>query len=164
MLPKISDSTILVVDDNKENISVIGGLLKDLKYRIAIATSGIKALELVEEHEVDLILLDIMMPEIDGYEVCRKLKENPKTRGIPVIFLTAKTDPDDLVKGFDLGAVDYVTKPFNKAELIARVNTHLKLRASMKIIQYQSEELRDANKKILGTLYQFGKFMGSENE
>lgn len=118
--------TVLVVDDATENIDVIVGLLKE-KYRVKAAVNGIKALTIVEKKPPDLILLDIMMPEMDGYEVITKLKSNPTTRDIPVIFLTGKTEVSDETKGFELGAIDYISKPFNPAVVKARVNTHMEL-------------------------------------
>ncbi len=119
---------VLIVDDKLENIQVLGGVLKKEGYRINVAQSGLKALDAVEAMIPDLILLDIMMPELDGFETCQRLKTNPKTKNIPVIFLTAKTEIEDIVRGFELGAIDYVTKPFNIPELLARVNTHLELK------------------------------------
>lgn len=119
---------ILVVDDTPLNISVITGALKDT-YRTKVATSGAKALAIAAADEKpDLILLDVMMPEMDGYEVCRRLKDDPTTREIPVIFLTAQTDAEDETRGFQVGAVDYVHKPFSPAVMKARVYTHLALR------------------------------------
>ena len=119
---------ILVVDDTPLNISVVTGALKDT-YRTKIATSGAKALAIAAaEEKPDLILLDVMMPEMDGYEVCCRLKGNPMTREIPVIFLTAQTEVEDETRGFQVGAVDYVHKPFSPAVVKARVHTHLVLR------------------------------------
>jgi phosphoserine phosphatase RsbU/P len=122
---------ILIVDDTPTNVAVVTGLLKD-SFRTKVATSGEKALAIAsEEEKPDLILLDVMMPDMDGFEVCRRLKEKPDTREIPVIFLTAKTDAVDEVKGFDLGAVDYIHKPFSPAVVLARVKTQLALQAAL---------------------------------
>jgi len=119
---------ILLVDDAPANIQVAHAILKDT-YKTRVATSGAKALELVKTAPVpDLILLDVMMPEMDGYEVCTRLKADPVTRDIPVIFLTAKTDAADETKGFEVGAVDYIHKPFSPPVVMARVQTHLNLR------------------------------------
>ena len=119
---------VLVVDDTPLNISVITGALKDT-YRTKVATNGPKALAIAAgEEKPDLILLDVMMPEMDGYEVCQRLKANPETRDIPVIFLTAQTEAEDETRGFEVGAVDYVHKPFSPAVMKARVATHLALR------------------------------------
>jgi adenylate cyclase len=119
---------ILLVDDAPANIQVAREILKDI-YKTRVATSGAKALELVKVVPLpDLILLDVMMPEMDGYEVCTKLKADPATRDIPVIFLTAKTEAEDETKGFEVGAVDYIHKPFSPPVVMARVQTHLNLR------------------------------------
>ena len=118
--------TVLVVDDATENIDIIVGLLKE-QYRVKAAVNGVKALAIVEKKPPDLILLDIMMPEMDGYEVISNLKSNPSTRDIPVIFLTGKTEVSDETKGFELGAIDYISKPFNPAVVKARVHTHMEL-------------------------------------
>ncbi len=134
---------ILIVDDTSKNIQVLANVLKQKNYQISAAKNGHQALELVQERTPDLILLDIMMPEMDGFETCQRLKEDIKTRDIPIIFLTAKNEGDDIIKGFELGAVDYITKPFNSAELLMRVKTHLDLRLSKEIIQRQSNERKE---------------------
>jgi putative two-component system response regulator len=126
-LMKIKPS-ILIVDDQPINIQILGKRLQLENYSIMAAMNGKIALEMVEEKKPDLILLDIMMPEMSGFEVCERLKSNPETQTIPIIFITAKTDPEDIVKGFKLGAVDYVSKPFNYAELSARIKTHTELK------------------------------------
>ena len=121
-------SHILIVDDTTENVDVLAGILRD-HYKIKVALNGLKALQIAQsEPTPDLILLDVMMPEIDGYEVCRRLKSNPKTAQIPVIFVTAKTEEDDETKGFSLGAVDYITKPISPPKLLSRIKTHLALK------------------------------------
>lgn len=119
--------TILIVDDVPKNLQVIGSHLSNEGYELVMATSGEAALKAVKEEPPDLILLDINMPGIDGYQVCKKLKASEEYKDIPIIFLTARADKEDLVQGFEAGAVDYVTKPFNKSELIARVKTHIEL-------------------------------------
>ncbi|MDM8526201.1 hybrid sensor histidine kinase/response regulator [Desulfococcaceae bacterium HSG8] len=119
---------VLIVDDVPKNIQLAGSILQKQEYNIFFANNGSTALKLSETNDFDLILLDIMMPEMDGFEVCEHLKKNPRTRDVPIIFLTAKTDSESTIKGFDTGAVDYVTKPFNEKELLARVKTHLELR------------------------------------
>jgi DNA-binding response OmpR family regulator len=118
--------TLLFVDDLPENLQILGNIFKNKYHTIIVATSGKDALALVHKTHPDIILLDIMMPEMDGFEVCLQLKTNKDTENIPIIFLTAKDEPQAIVKGFELGAVDYVTKPFNSAELLARVNTQIK--------------------------------------
>ena len=134
---------ILIVDDAPKNIQVLGTILKENGYQIKAAMDGKQALAAVEKSLPDLILLDIMMPEMDGYETCKALKENPVTKDIPVIFLTAKNETDDVVRGFELGAVDYITKPFNSAELLARVNTHMSLRRATEMAVRTANERKE---------------------
>ena len=125
----VDKPTVLVVDDTPDNLTLITNLLKD-RYRTKIATNGEKALKVaVTGTPPDLVLLDIMMPVMDGYEACRRLKADRKTSGIPVIFLTAKTEEADETLGFEAGAVDYITKPISPPILLARVETHLQLKA-----------------------------------
>ena len=119
---------ILIVDDNKKNLQFIGNLLEEYNYRLIFAQNGEKALVYLKEHKPDLILLDVMMPGIDGFEVCSIIKEDKATKHIPIIFLTAKSETDDILKGFKVGGSDYITKPFNSAELLARINAHLELK------------------------------------
>ena len=124
---KSQKPTILVVDDTTDNLDLMGDLLMD-DYRVKVANSGKKALEIIQSASPpDLVLLDIMMPEMDGYEVCTILKSSEETKNIPVIFLTAKTNTIDEQKGFEIGAVDYITKPISPAIVMARVKTHLDL-------------------------------------
>ncbi|MBF0287468.1 MAG: hybrid sensor histidine kinase/response regulator [SAR324 cluster bacterium] len=137
---KLKDMHILIVDDNPKNIQVLGQMLNEQNYKIVVATNGAEAVKAAQAVQPDLILLDVMMPVMDGFEACKQLKGLETTSNIPVIFLTAKNETDDLVKGFELGAVDYVTKPFNSAELLARVRTHLELNLSRKTILRQSQE------------------------
>ncbi len=133
--------TILVVDDTPDNIVLLCSLLGDL-YKNKVATNGEKALKIASaDPQPDLILLDIMMPDMDGYEVCRRLKANHKTAQIPIIFLTAKTQEGDETMGFELGAVDYITKPITPAILMARVHTHLTLQYAKKSLEKQNEIL-----------------------
>jgi DNA-binding response OmpR family regulator len=121
------DFTILVTDDNKENLRIVTLILLSEGYMLALAQNGENALKIIEENEIDLILLDIQMPgSLNGFDVCRRLKNNLKTKHIPVIFLSAKTTTEDIVEGFKIGGNDYITKPFNKEELLARVGAHLK--------------------------------------
>ncbi len=137
-----TQSTILVVDDTEANIDILVGALDDL-YDVCVAMDGESALQIVDENSPDLILLDIMMPGIDGYEVCKKIKDNPENNAIPIIFITAMTEIKDKTKGFSLGAVDYITKPFEIVEVQARVETHLALQDARKQLQNQNEILED---------------------
>lgn len=139
---------ILIVDDNPNNLNVLGNILQREECDIAVATDGPQALACVKEERPDLILLDVMMPGLDGFEVCRRLKADPATAGIPIIFLTARTESEDVVSGFKAGAVDYVTKPFNSAELLARVRTQLELLRSRRAL----EETGRARQELLHVL------------
>lgn len=123
--------SILIVDDEPKNIQLLGSLLREKGYLVEFALDGARALSWLDAKPFDLVLLDIMMPGMDGYEVCRRIKENLGTRHIPVIFLTAKTEIEDIVKGFEVGGTDYVTKPFKSPELLARV----KVRVEMKLLR-----------------------------
>jgi len=118
---------ILVVDDTPKNIQVLGSMLREAGYAINVATNGQQALDALGRVVPDLILLDVIMPVMDGFETCKQLKSNPTWAHIPVVFLTAKVEASDIVRGFELGAVDYITKPFNSSELLKRVDTHLSL-------------------------------------
>lgn len=132
----IKSLTILVVDDNPQNIQLVHAILQKAGYKhVAFSTSGKKALELANSIHPDLILLDIMMPQMDGYEVVEKLKYSESTKEIPVIFLTAKAQDKDVVKGLNLGVVDYITKPFDNEILLARIKTHLTLKYQAKLIE-----------------------------
>jgi len=120
-------SLVLIVDDIPENIDHLGSILSQ-DYKIKVAVNGEKALHIARaKNPPDIILLDIIMPGMDGYEVCRRLKADPKTRDIPIIFVTAKSDESDETKGLKLGAVDYITKPISPPIVLARINTHLTL-------------------------------------
>lgn len=136
----LGDSTVLVVDDTEANVDILVDALGDT-YSVAVAMDGESALESVAEEPPDIILLDIMMPGIDGYEVCRRLKADQATAGIPVIFLTAMTELANKTRGFEMGAVDYITKPFEVLEVQARVKTHLSLVLARRELQQQNEIL-----------------------
>lgn len=133
--------TVMVVDDTPANLVLMNDLLQD-QYTVKVASSGARALKIANGAKPpDLILLDIMMPEQDGYEVCRQLKAHPATRGIPVIFLTARTDEHDEEMGLELGAVDYITKPISPAIVLSRVKTHLTLKASADFLRNKNDYL-----------------------
>lgn len=143
---------ILIVDDTPDNITLLSALLKD-KYKIKIATNGLKALHIASiDPSPDLILLDVMMPEMDGYETCRRLKENPQTNHIPVIFLTAKSQVSDEEMGLKLGAVDYISKPISPPIVLARVATQLNLVRARNLLQDQNKNLeglvKDRTRKL----------------
>ncbi|MBN2824729.1 MAG: response regulator [Campylobacterales bacterium] len=138
---------ILIVDDEKSNIDILLNLFSSMNkssYNLIVALSGEKALQIIEKREIDLILLDIMMPGIDGYEVCRRLKANKQTQDIPILFITSSTDEESIIKAYELGAVDYVTKPFRAVELMARVKINLELQSSMKELELLYSNLQDS--------------------
>jgi len=144
---------VLIVDDIPDNIQLLAGFLDRNSIETSYAHSGSQALSSIELKKPDLVLLDIMMPDLSGFEVCKKLKMNKQTADIPVIFLTAKTDKDDIIEGLKLGAVDFITKPFNFEELISRIKTQLQLKHTKdliikksKLIEKQNEELYELNK------------------
>ncbi|MCT4619193.1 MAG: two-component system response regulator [Marinisporobacter sp.] len=144
-MKKLSECTVLIVDDTEVNVDILVEALGD-DYEISVAMDGESALENIEMEVPDIILLDIMMPGMDGYEVCRRIKENKATSKIPIIFLTAMTDINSKTKGFELGAVDYVTKPFEILEVKARVFTHLSLKLAKYELSKQNEILE---KKVI---------------
>ncbi len=138
---------VLIVDDILNNLQIIGNTLIEEGYEISMATNGIQALSMVDTILPDLILLDVMMPDMDGFEVCRKLKDNDFTKEIPVIFLTAKNETEDIVKGFEAGGIDYIVKPFNSSELLARVNTYVELKRSKELFTQINIKLRKLNEE-----------------
>ena len=143
---------ILIVDDFPQNLKMLTYILdKRGEYEIIVAKNGAEGLSLAQDIHPDIILLDIVMPDIDGLNVCRKLKENETTRDIPIIFLTGKITAKDIVEGFEAGAVDYVKKPFNSAELLARVNTHLELKKAKSILIDKNDELKQRSDELLRT-------------
>lgn len=140
-----TSKTILVVDDNPTNIQILFDMLSEIGYRVAIAKSGEAALKRLQSYHPDIILLDVMMPGgIDGFETCQLLKANSTTRDIPIIFMTALSDSVDKVKGLSLGAVDYITKPIQHEEALARIRLHLQLRGTQQALQQQTSQLSQA--------------------
>ncbi|MBP0017052.1 MAG: response regulator [Cyanobacteria bacterium SBLK] len=139
---------ILIVDDNPTNIKVLFNFLKESGFKVLVAKDGESTLSKLEEAEPDLIFLDVMMPGIDGFETCRRLKANEKTRDIPVIFMTALSETTDKIKGLSLGAVDYITKPFQQEEVLARANLHLKLRSLTLELETKNQQLQDFNNQL----------------
>ena len=125
------DAQVLIVDDNLQNLQIIGKIVKESSYRPALTQSGQQALDFLEKKLPDLILLDIMMPEMNGIEVCRRIKGNERTKNIPIIFITALSDTRDVVTAFKAGGVDYITKPFVKEEVQARIKVHIKLKRAI---------------------------------
>ncbi len=143
---------VLIVDDVPKNIQILGNFLAKENLKIAYATNAEDALNLAYSNPFDLFLLDIMMPGMDGFQLCDKLKTNKNTADIPVIFLTAKTDPESIMLGFELGAQDYVTKPFNASELIARVRTQLEIRRKSLDLITLNQSLEDKVKQRTASL------------
>lgn len=138
-----SNFRILIVDDIPANINVLSGTLHAIGYVFEFSTSGEAALQWLQKKEFDLVLLDVMMPKMNGFEVCEKIRENPAWDDIPIIFLTAKSDQESLLEGFKIGAQDYVTKPFDSRELAARVRTHIELRYSRKQLKNMNQILEE---------------------
>lgn len=156
---KLERYRVLIVDDYPDNLLFVSELLEQNGIDVIFATSGPEALEAAREQIPDLVLLDISMPDMDGYQICRKLKADPITYIIPVLFLTAKVETDDIIRGFDAGGVDYITKPFNIMELLSRVRTHLDLKDRhdklhlmnsklIEIVKKRNIELLEANERL----------------
>lgn len=150
---------ILIVDDNPKNIQVVSTILAQMDYEIEYAQNGVEAVEMLETDTFDLILMDIMMPKMDGYEACKRIKKMESKSEIPLIFLTSKTDTDSITEGFKCGGVDYIFKPFNSEELVARVRTHIELKANRdklknmnsileQKVEERTKELSEANIKL----------------
>lgn len=141
-------SIILIVDDNQTNLDVLFELLKNYGFKVLVAQDGESAIEQIQYIHPDLILLDIMMPGIDGFETCRRLKADPPTQDIPIIFMSALSDTVDKVKGFQTGAVDYITKPFQHEEVLSRIDTHLTIRSLQKKLEEKNTELAQLNQNL----------------
>ena len=154
-----SEPAILIVDDNPQNLQVLGKILQENKYEIEFAINGEVAMVWLKKRQFDLILLDINMPGMDGFEVCRKIRSNPELNNMPVIFLSAESERESILKGFELGAQDYITKPFDSRELLVRVRTHLTLKDSLEKLEKlnksleekvaeRTQQLKEANEKL----------------
>lgn len=137
-----NSNLVLIVDDNPNNIQVLATIMAECGYELGIAQNALEVYQFLEENIPELILLDVEMPDIDGYEVCQTIKADPRYEAIPVIFLTVKSETEDIVRGFELGAVDYITKPFKRKELISRVRTHIALKQSRDELARKNEELK----------------------
>ena len=153
-----SKPNILLIDDSRLNLDFICDMLKG-SYNTHLAQNGHSAFEILEKQPIDLILLDVIMPEMDGFEVCRKIKQDPKTSDIPVIFLSSLSNTDDIVKGFIEGGVDYIPKPFQKEELLVRIQRHIEYKRTQDKINSQLEELRKSNRYLMGTMHEMSKMM-----
>lgn len=161
----LSQAKVLIVDDTPANIDVLRKVLQPEGYKLFVANGGERAIHIAKRALPDLILLDIMMPGMDGFETCRALKADPETKEIPVIFITAKTDTDDLVKGFQEGAVDYITKPFRQEEACARVRTHLQARLLVKQRARLIDDLQATTERfrLLATWSPLGIFQSDQD-
>ena len=147
-MKKNSKNIILIVDDNPTNLGALFKFLSDYGFKVLVAVDGESAIEQIEYVRPDIILLDVMMPGIDGFETCSRLKANPKIQDIPVIFLTALSDTVDKVKGFNIGGVDYITKPINQEEVLSRVKTHLTISSLQNQLQEKNQELLSVNQNL----------------
>lgn len=148
-VPNLLDNGIvLIVDDVPNNLKVLSDTLADAGFEVAIATSGESALQQLEHTSVSLILLDVMMPGIDGFETCERIKANPRTQNIPIIFITALSESVNKVTGFELGGVDYITKPFQQSEVLARVRTHLQIYQLSQSLEARNLELQQVNEQL----------------
>jgi len=145
---QFADNDLLIVDDALANLRILSGMLKKHGYSVRSAPNGQTAIMIAENEPPDLILLDIVMPDMDGYEVCRHLKTDPTTSNIPIIFLSGRADIIDKVRGFESGGVDYITKPFQAEEVLARVRTHLNLRRLQRQVQERNQQLEHANTRL----------------
>ncbi len=156
---------ILIVDDTKLNIEILLELLGNI-YNVIPARNGEKALKIIKKIHIDLVLLDIMMPDMDGYEVCEKIKLNNTTKEIPIIFITAKSDDESLEKAYDIGGADYVTKPFSPKEVLSRVSLHLSLAKKRKILENENfalyREIQETQRDIIETLGSIGESRSQE--
>jgi DNA-binding response OmpR family regulator len=139
---------VLIVDDIHRNIQVLANILERAGYMVSYALSGQQAIEIVASEDCDLILLDVMMPVLNGYETCQRIRKIPGRAGIPIIFLTARSEQKDINMGFEAGAVDYLTKPCNTAELLARVGAHVQLKRTRDLLEVRNRELQQQNEAL----------------
>ena len=144
----IQAASVLVVDDNVDNLTLLEGMLQAAGHAVRAIPDGTLALESVRLEAPDLIVLDILMPGISGWEVCEALKADPATADIPIVFLSALTDIQEKLRAFQMGGVDYITKPFHEEEVLARVNTHVALMQSQRALAARNEELQEALREV----------------
>ncbi len=144
----MSKETILIIDDNPTNLGLLFDYLENKGFKVLVDTDGESALKAINKAKPDIILLDILMPGTDGFDICRRLKANFKTCNIPVVFMTALTESADEVKGLELGAVDYITKPLQVEKVLARVTTHLTVRSLQKQLQEKNDKLEERNNQL----------------
>ena len=140
---------VLVVDDVQENLNLLGEVLEGAGYVVSIAPNGGIAIEIAKINPPDLILLDIVMPEMNGFETCEQLKSLPETKDIPILFISARDDIDNILQGFQSGGVDYINKPFRNQELLARVETHLRITLLARALRQKNEQLEEINERLV---------------
>jgi CheY-like chemotaxis protein len=146
----LHDKTILVADDNPANLQLMESMLSKFDCQVRVAMDGLAALKIATSQPIDLILLDIHMPNLDGYQTCEKIKQDPDTKEIPIIFVSAINEEFNKVKGFASGATDYITKPVQFEELQARMETHLRLATQRRQLLQQTEDLQSMNENMMG--------------
>ena len=154
---------ILAVDDNKLNLKTVNAILRNKNYELTLSNNGKEAIDVLKTKKVDLVLLDIMMPEMDGFEVCETIKNIPEHKETPIIFLSSKWESENIVKGFRSGAVDYITKPFTKEELCARISNHLQIKLSKQLIKDRLDETTNSRNSMMKILLDFGKLLNTSN-
>jgi DNA-binding response OmpR family regulator len=150
--------SILVIDDHRMMLNLMGSILEESNYTVYTAQYYTDAIKILNTKEIDLILLDIVMPEIDGFQLCKKIKSTSIWKKIPVIFVSALSDSDDIVKGLEFG-VDYISKPFARDEFIARVRKHINHKKTVEHLELQIDDLRKTNRYLLGTMHEMAKVM-----
>ena len=158
-LEDLSGMKVLLVDDTPDNIEILTCILKKEKFDISVATNGELALRALENEKPDLILLDVMMPVLNGFDTCKIIKEDPDTKDIPIIFVTAKVMIEDVLKGFQLGGVDYIEKPYNNNEILSRVKTHLRIQKLIKEKALLNEKLNEQNFELIESQNQYRIFL-----
>jgi two-component system sensor histidine kinase/response regulator len=162
-ISNVTPDAILIVDDNPHNLQVLGKMLQENRYKIEFATNGVAALDWLDTRQFGLILLDVNMPGMNGFEVCTKIRSRPALNNVPVIFLSADTDRESILKGFELGAQDYITKPFDSRELLLRVRTHLSLKDNIEKLAKLNESLEDKVKERTEQLNEANELLETQN-
>jgi|WetSurMetagenome_2_1015567.scaffolds.fasta_scaffold924489_1 PleD family two-component response regulator len=151
--------SILVVDDHNMMLNMVGAILEANDYSVFCALDAKDAFKILNTNSIDLIILDIVMPGIDGYQLSKKIKETPEWKEIPIVFLSSLSDTQDIVKSFEEGGVDFISKPFIKEEFLARINKRIEIKKIQDQYQLQLEELRKSNRYLMGTMHEMAKVM-----
>jgi two-component system sensor histidine kinase/response regulator len=152
-------SSVLVVDDHQMMLNLVGSILETSGFKVFYAKDSNEAIKILNTCEIDLVLLDIMMPGVDGFQLCKKIKDTDHWKDIPIIFLSSLSDSSDVVKAFRQGGVDFIAKPFNKDEFLARINIHLGIKRMSDHYMMQLDDLRRTNRYLLGTMHEMAKVM-----